>query len=138
MRLLDYQYIYLMRKRGSRKHKIGISRLPHRRWQTVNRAVPGNVDLLISRRVFFARWVERYLHLTFRASRFIFFRAGRGAGNTEWFNFNFLERWMARFWIQFFWLLPFLGVSALVVLSLYFQGNWQTIDWSWWDGFEIG
>jgi len=133
MNLLDYQYIYLMRKRGSRKHKIGISKDPGKRWKTVDRAVPGNVQLLVKRKVFFARGVEKYLHLTFKASRFILGNTGKGAGNTEWFHFSFLERWFARLWIEVFWLLPFLLVCVGAGLTLYLQGNWTDIDWTWWE-----
>ena len=138
MKLLDYQYIYLMRERRSRRHKIGISAVPHKRWQTVNRAVRGDVKLLIYRKVFFARSVERYLHRFFGASRFILGKAGPGAGHTEWFHLNFLERWLARLWIELFWLAPVLLLAGSMVLFLFFQGNWQDIDWSWWDATSWG
>ena len=137
MKLLDYQYIYLMRKKGSRKHKIGISHVPKKRWQTVNRAVSGEVELLVSRKVFFARAVEKYLHLTFQASRFFLKGAGKGAGHTEWFNFNFLERWWARIWIYTFWAAPVILTVSVLIIALYLQGNWSDIDWAWWDGISL-
>ncbi len=135
MKLLDYQYIYLMRKRGSQKHKIGISNNPKNRHRTVNRAVDGKVELLLSKKVFFARTVEKSLHMTFQASNFLFKGQGRGAGYTEWFNFNFLERWWARLWIYFFWMSPVLITVSLALVAIYLQGNWDNVNWSWWDEF---
>lgn len=133
MKLLDYQYIYLMREQRSRRHKIGISTIPRKRWQTVNRAVQGEVKLLIYRKVFFARATERYLHGFFKASRFILGRAGAGAGRTEWFHFSFLERWIARLWIEIFWMAPAILLAAGIVILAFLNGNWENVDWSWWD-----
>ena len=135
MKILDYQYIYLMRKRGSRKHKIGISNNPKNRHRTIDRAVKGDVQLLLSKKVFFARAVEKSLHMTFDASRFLFRGQGRGAGHTEWFNFNFLERWWARIWIYGFWAAPVILIASIIIITVYLQGNWETVDWSWWDEF---
>lgn len=107
-----------MRKRGSRKHKIGISRRPRRRLSSVRRGAGSDVQILIYRKVFFARLVERFLHHYFAATRFFFHRAGRTAGRTEWFRFSFLERWMARAWIVFFSWWPQVLVLALIWYSL--------------------
>lgn len=137
MKLLDYQYIYLMRKQRSRQHKIGISTIPRKRWQTVNRAVKGEVSLLVYRKVFFARSVEKYLHLTFKASRFILGNTGKGAGNTEWFHFSFIERWFARLWIEIFWMAPAILMAAGIVILAFLNGNWENVDWAWWDDFSL-
>lgn len=120
MKLFDYRYIYLMRKVGTRKHKIGISNDPNIRRTTVDKGIKGRVDLLIARRVIFARRVEQYIHGVFSDSRFTFWRAGRGSGRTEWFDLNWLERFFVRFWIEIFGLIPLvLLVILLWVLYLY-------------------
>lgn len=110
--MLDYQYVYLMRKRASRKHKIGISRVPKRRLATVKRGVGSDVQIIVYRRVFFARSVEQFLHHYFAATRFFFHGAGSGAGRTEWFRLSWLERWTARAWIIFFGWFPQIVVLA--------------------------
>lgn len=137
MKLLDYQYIYLMRERRSRRHKIGISAMPRKRWQTVNRSVNGKVHLLIYRKVFFARATERYLHGFFRASRFFLGNARAGAGRTEWFHFSFIERWIARLWIEIFWMAPAILLAAGIVVLAFLNSDWQKIDWSWWDEYRL-
>lgn len=103
-----------MRKRGSRKHKIGISRKPKRRLAGVRKGAGTDVDILICRRVFFARVVEQFLHHYFATTRFFFHNAGRTAGRTEWFRFNIFERWTARAWIIFFgWFPQFLLLAVI-------------------------
>ena len=49
MKFFDYRYIYLMRKAGTRKHKIGISHNPQTRRNTVDKGIKGRVDLVIAR-----------------------------------------------------------------------------------------
>jgi len=116
--VLDYQYVYLMRKRGSRKHKIGISRQPGRRRGTVQRGLGAEVQIVVCRKVFFARVVERFLHGYFAATRFLFHRAGKGAGRTEWFYLSMIERWTARAWIIFFGWFPQLLLLAAIWYAL--------------------
>ena len=95
-----------MRKRGSRKHKIGISKRPKSRLPSVRRGVRAEVQIVVCRKVFFARIVEQFLHHYFATTRFFFHNAGRTAGRTEWFRFNIFERWTARAWILFFGWFP--------------------------------
>lgn len=103
-----------MQKRGSRKHKIGISKKPKRRLGTVRRGVGTDVQIIVTRKVFFARWVERFLHGYFSATRFLFRSAGKGAGRTEWFRLGLIERWTARAWIIFFGWFPQLLLIAII------------------------
>lgn len=107
-----------MRKQGSRKHKIGISRQPKRRLSTVRKGVMADVSIVVCRKVFFARSVERFLHNYFLTTRFFFHGAGRGAGRTEWFRFNFFERWTAHAWIIFFGWFPQLLLLAAIAYCL--------------------
>lgn len=107
-----------MRKRRSRKHKIGISRKPKRRLTSVRKGAGADVQIVVCRKVFFARLVERFLHHYFATTRFFFHRAGRTAGRTEWFRLNFIERWVARAWIIFFGWFPQLVLLALIWYGL--------------------
>lgn len=116
--MLDYQYVYLMRKQGSRKHKIGISHRPKRRLTTVRKGVRADVNIVVCRKVFFARGVEKFLHNYFLTTRFFFHNAGKGAGRTEWFRFNIFERWTARAWIIFFGWFPQLVMLGAIWYAL--------------------
>lgn len=129
MKIFDYRYIYLMRKTGTRKHKIGISHNPITRRATVDKGIRGRVDLITARRVIFARRVESYLHKVFADSRFIFWRAGRGSGRTEWFDLNWLERLLVRGWIEIFGLIPVL-LTVLIIWMLYWYGDQIEVQWS--------
>ena len=122
MKYFDYRYIYLMRKRGTRKHKIGISKNPQTRRVTVDKGVGGKVNLIIARKVIFARRVEQYIHGVFSDSRFTFWRVGKGSGRTEWFDLNWLERLFVRFWIELFGLIPVI-LTALLIWGLYLYGD---------------
>ena len=122
MKYFDYRYIYLMRKKGTRKHKIGISHNPETRRNTVDKGVKGRVDLIIARRVIFARRVEHYLHGVFSDSRFTFWRAGKETGRTEWFDLNWLERFFVRFWIEAFGLIPVI-LAVIVIWVVYMYGD---------------
>lgn len=116
--MLDLQYVYLMRKRGSRKHKIGISKRPKSRLASVRRGVRSDVQIVMCRKVFFARIVEQFLHHYFTTTRFFFHAAGRTAGRTEWFRFNIIERWTARAWILFFGWFPQLFLLAAIAYAM--------------------
>jgi hypothetical protein len=122
MKYFDYRYIYLMRKSGTRKHKIGISNNPQTRRATVDKGITGKVNLIIARRVIFARRVEQYIHGVFSDSRFTFWRAGKESGRTEWFDLNWLERFFVRFWIEIFGLIPVI-LAALLIWVLYMYGD---------------
>ena len=125
--MLDRRYIYLMRKPGSRKHKIGISNNPGRRLKAVDSHVRGDVRMITCRKVFFAGFVEKYLHDLFSDSRFIFWRAGKKAGRTEWFDLNFLERWFVIGWINFFSVMQYIVILAIIV---YVFSNYNFTDLS--------
>ena len=101
-----FTYVYLMRKEGSSRCKIGIARQPEVRRRQVDRGVRGKVYIVYARPVLFARVVEKFLHTRFATLRFNFWQAGRSSGRTEWFHFWFWQRWLTIFWIGTFSLLP--------------------------------
>lgn len=116
-------YVYLMRKRGTRKCKIGIARKPEIRRRQVDRAVRGNVYLVYYRPVLFAAVAEKFLHSRFATMRFRLWQAGPGAGRTEWFHFNILQRAIVIFWIGTLSFLP-----VLLLLGWFFYRYRAGVD----------
>lgn len=120
MESLDFRYIYLMRKEGSTKHKIGISKDPLVRLEAVDKGVKGDVELIITRRVFYARWVEKYMHRFFAGKRFYYKEAGRQSGRTEWFEMSPPMRWVAKWIIEIYGLLPIILVAGTFLLLWFY------------------
>ena len=93
----DPRYVYIMKRTkrgkyakltGQNEYKIGIAKTPEQRRKAVSNALKrnkkGGAVLIAQYYVPNARALEAYLHRTFDNSNFNI-RAGKGAGNTEWF-----------------------------------------------------
>jgi len=121
----DYRYVYLMRKYGSSKYKIGIARNPELRRATVDKGIKGDVQLVMARKVILAGKVERYLHEYFAGKRFFFAQASKVSGRTEWFHLNFLERLFAKALIELFGLIPVVIMVGSFLLFWFWPTEWN-------------
>ena len=108
----DVRDVYIM-KRTTKKswyaigtmqseYKIGIAKNTIQRNQTVDRAIRGNIKVLRSRRIAFARSIEKKLHRLFSDSRFKMKSYKKGGGDTEWFYMTPLEYAVLEFWLWWY------------------------------------
>ena len=118
-------YVYIMKKNRRDAHakatfqyqyKIGIATNPNKRHKQVNRAVAGGVRLIAVYWFINPRKVEQKLHREFYKSRHTLRRAKKGAGKTEWFYLNPLERSFLSW--RLFWLNNRILIFGLVFCYL--------------------
>jgi hypothetical protein len=92
---MDYRYLYLYQK--DQYFKIGITNKPQRR-QKENGCQ--TAELLLLKRIFWARWHEQRLHKVYERHRV---RYGNKSGCTEWFKLSWLQVVCLRIRILFIW-----------------------------------
>lgn len=129
--MFDYRYIYLMERTSkSSAHakltfqeeiKIGIAKNPNWRRKDIDDDLPGNVRIILAKKILFARFFEKYLHRLFADSRFTI-KGGPNSGRTEWFYCSPMERLFLEGWVYWFSIRPFILYPfrcAVVVLFIY-------------------
>ncbi len=105
--MIDTRYIYIGRTTSNnRLVKIGIATNPRKRWQQINRSIPGSTEYPIAYfKVLNAQKLETALHRKYKLNR----RKYKGSGATEWFALGFFSR---------LWLYLIIAAHGLLLLLL--------------------
>lgn len=103
---------------GQPEYKIGIAKDVTARNRVINRAIPGTIVVMSSRRISNAYKVEQKMHKLFSGSRFkMKGKKGKtGGGLTEWFYLNWAEYMTLELWLTYYYWRPVLRLIFIIIL----------------------